>query len=207
MTKIKICGLTRPCDIDAVNTLHPDYVGFVFANSRRKVTPQQAYELRKRLASNIIPVGVFVNETIQHIYSLIQNGVIDAVQLHGNEDEAYIQQLKSLTVKPVIKAVSVQKAGDVQKYEQTAADYLLLDTPGGGTGKVFDWGLIGQTEKPYFLAGGLDASNVSQAIKQTTPFAVDVSSGVETNGLKDPAKIKGFIEASTRQHRSVEGYL
>ncbi|MCL2287381.1 MAG: phosphoribosylanthranilate isomerase [Firmicutes bacterium] len=193
MVKIKICGLTRLCDVDAINITKPDYVGFVFANSRRKVTPAQAMELRNKLTNEIIPVGVFVDETIENILQLAQNGIIETVQLHGKEDEKYIMRLKELTTVPIIKAVSVQQAGDVQKWALTAADYLLLDSKGGGTGQAFDWSLIGKVTKPYFLAGGLDVNNVVNAISQTTPFAVDVSSGVETDGLKDPGKINEFI--------------
>jgi phosphoribosylanthranilate isomerase len=193
MIKVKICGLTRLCDIDAVNIEKPDYIGFVFADSRRKVTPQQAMELRGELSQGIIPTGVFVNEKIEHIISLILNGVIDVVQLHGTEDEEYIEKLKKLTTKPIIKAVSVQKTGDVQKWASTSADLLLFDNKSGGTGQTFDWGLIGKTSKPYFLAGGLDVNNITKAINQTTPFAVDISSGVETDGFKDPEKIKEFI--------------
>ena len=193
MVKVKICGLSRKCDIDFVNVEKPEYIGFVFADSQRKVTPEQAFELRKHLVQEIIPVGVFVNEAIENILLLIQKGVIDIVQLHGNEDENYIKRLKELTDKPVIKAISVQNFGDVQKWESTTADYLLLDNQSGGTGQTFDWRLIGETQKPYILAGGLDASNVVQAINETAPFAVDVSSGVETDGFKDPIKIKKFI--------------
>jgi phosphoribosylanthranilate isomerase len=193
LTKIKICGLTRPCDIDVVNDEKPDYVGFIFANSRRKVTPRLAMELRNKLSKEIIPVGVFVDETIVNILPLVQNSVIDIIQLHGAENEEYIVKLKELTTVPIIKAVSVQHPGDVQKWDSTSADYILLDNKGGGTGQAFDWSLIGKTEKPYFLAGGLDAENVTSAINQTTPYALDVSSGVETDGFKDPGKIKEFI--------------
>ena len=191
--KVKICGLTRPCDIESVNIEKPDYIGFVFAESRRKVTPAQAKELRSKLATGIIPVGVFVDETTRNILSLVQNNVIEMVQLHGAESEEYITRLKELTTAPIIKAISVRHAGDVQKWALTAADYLLLDNKGGGTGQAFDWSLIGETTKPYFLAGGLDVNNIATAINQTTPFAVDVSSGVETDGYKNPAKIKEFI--------------
>ena len=195
MTKIKICGLTRPCDIDAVNFAMPDYIGFVFANSRRRVSPGQAMELRKRLNKEITPVGVFVDETIEHVLSLIQYGVIEVIQLHGAEDEGYIQRLKEMTDKPIIKAIAVNKSGSVQKWAGTCADYILLDNKNGGTGQTFDWGLIGEADKPCFLAGGLNAANVKRAIIETDPFAVDVSSGVEENGLKDFAKINEFIRS------------
>jgi phosphoribosylanthranilate isomerase len=194
--KIKICGLSRPADIEAVNAAKPDYIGFVFTESKREVTPEQALSLRKLLSPGIIPVGVFVDEPVINIFSLVRGGVIDVIQLHGSEsieNEEYIRKLKLLTDTPVIKAVSVQSRGDVQKRSGTAADYLLLDNKGGGTGEPFDWDLIGKTDKPYFLAGGLSAENIAGAIAKTMPYAVDASSGVETNGVKDPEKIKEFI--------------
>ena len=196
---VKICGLTRPCDIDMVNLEKPEYVGFVFAKSRRQVTPLQAAKLRERLEKGIIPVGVFVDEPIENILSLIQKDIIGMIQLHGKEDETYIQRLRELTGKPIIKAIAVEGEGDVWKGAETAADYLLLDRPGGGTGQPFDWKLIppgfkeGKEKKPYFLAGGLNLDNVEEAIRCTKAFAMDVSSGVETKGLKDPIKIKEFI--------------
>lgn len=193
MVKVKICGLSRPCDIEAVNVEKPDYIGFVFAESRRKVVPEQALELRRMLRADIIPVGVFVDERIDNILSLIRKGIIDIVQLHGTENEAYIQKIKTMTDKKIIKAISVQNRGDAQKWSNTAADYLLLDNKSGGTGESFDWGLIGKIETPYFLAGGLSIENIGEALTQTAPFAVDISSGVETDGLKDPLKIKEFI--------------
>ena len=193
MIKVKICGITRLCDIDAVNDVKPDYVGFVFANSRRQVTFEQVNELRKNLAKDIIPVGVFVNETIENISQLVRDDIIKMVQLHGMEKVEYIAKLKELINVPIIKAVSVKHSKDVQKWEATTADYLLLDNESGGTGQTFNWDLIGKTTKPYFLAGGLCVNNITNAISKTTPFAVDVSSGVETDGSKDPIKIKEFI--------------
>lgn len=193
LVKIKICGLKRPCDIQAVNHEKPEYIGFVFADSRRRVTPVQALHLRKALSPDICPVGVFVNETVDTIISLVRQGAIDAIQLHGDETEDYIARLKVLVSRPIIKAVPVLKAGDVQKWAHTCADYLLFDKKGGGTGESFDWDLIGKINKPYFLAGGLDIDNIGEAIRKTNPFAVDISSGVETNGLKDHDKIKSII--------------
>lgn len=200
MVKVKICGLSRIEDIEIVNLVKPDYIGFVFAESRRKVTPQHALELRKLLHPDIIPVGVFVNEQIETIMTIVKSGAIDIIQLHGSEDEHYIQKLKLQMNRPVIKAVSVQNKGDVQKWQGTIADYLLLDHKGGGTGESFDWDLIGEVKKPFFLAGGLHTQNVGKAIKQTTPFAVDVSSGVETDGAKDAKKIVEFIRRSQNEY-------
>ena len=194
MPKIKICGLSRHCDIEAVNAQNPDYIGFVFAKSRRQVTPEQAAALRKNLNPNIIPVGVFINEPPENILSLIQKGTIQMVQLHGTEDEEYIKKLKSVTDAPIIKAIPVQNPGGVQKWENTAADYLLLDNKTGGSGQNFNWDLIGKTTKPFFLAGGLNIDNIEKAIAAAAPYAVDISSGVETDGLKDPIKISEIIK-------------
>ena len=191
--KVKICGLSRVSDIEAVNAAKPDYVGFVFAESRRKVTPRQAADLRKRLLAGIIPVGVFVNETIDNIIPLVRAGVIEVIQLHGSETEEYIAKIKSLSGRLVIKAVSVTKEGDAQKRGDTCADYLLLDGKMGGSGKNFDWNLIGVIQKPFFLAGGLNIENVKRAIGKVNPFAVDISSGVETDGVKDGEKIKLIV--------------
>ena len=193
MINIKICGLSRLCDIDAANDAKPEYIGFVFAESRRKVTPQMALDMREKLDPAIIPVGVFVNEDPENIVSLAARGIIDVIQLHGSESAEYISRLKTLTDKPVVKAVAVLNEGDAQKWEETPADYLLLDGKGGGKGKPFNWDLIGNVEKPFFLAGGLCPENIGHALEKVKPFAVDVSSGVETDGFKNPSKIKEFI--------------
>ena len=193
MVRIKICGLSRLCDIYAVNAEKPEYIGFVFAESRRNVTPQRAFDLREKLDPDIIPVGVFVNEEPENIASLAQHGIIDVIQLHGSENEEYIGRLKALTDKPIIRAVAVLNEGDAQKRAGTLADYLLLDGEGGGKGRRFDWDMIGEVNKPFFLAGGLCRENIGPALEKVQPFAVDVSSGVETDGFKDPAKIREFI--------------
>ncbi|MCL2725136.1 MAG: phosphoribosylanthranilate isomerase [Polyangiaceae bacterium] len=193
MVKIKICGLSRLRDIDAVNEEGPDFIGFVFADSRRKITPEQALELRRHLRPGILPVGVFVNEEVDKIRSLVRNGIIDAIQLHGAETEEDVRKLRALTNKPVIKAIAVRNRDSVQEGAATEADYLLLDRQGGGTGRRFDWDLVGDVRKPFFLAGGLNADNVVEAVQTVDPFAVDVSGGVETDGWKDHAKIKEFV--------------
>jgi phosphoribosylanthranilate isomerase len=145
------------------------------------------------LVPGIIPVGVFVDELEDNIIALVNNGVIEMIQLHGSENEEYIANLKIAVNKPMIKAVSMQNRGDVQKWQSTIANYILLDKVGGGTGCAFDWNLIGKSDKPYFLAGGLNMDNLELALQTTAPFGVDTSSGVETNGLKDPLKIRAFI--------------
>lgn len=195
MTKTKICGLKSMDDISYVNELKPEYAGFVFLKGRaRYVTPIQAAEMQRSLDPSITPVGVFVNEPISQIASLFQNGIIRIAQLHGNENEAYVQELKNLCHCPVIKAFIIRTKEDVEKALAFSCDYLLLDS-GMGTGKTFDWTLIQQIKKPFFLAGGLNPENVAEAIGLTHPYAVDVSSGVETDGKKDYSKIKNFLHA------------
>ena len=201
MTKIKICGLSRPCDIEAANELKPEYIGFVFApNSKRYVTPEKAKELKQLLAPEIQSVGVFVNENPERVACLLNNGVIDIAQLHGTENEDYIKQLRKLTDKPIIKAFCIKTAKDIASIDQSSADYVLLDA-GAGTGTVFDWNLIQSIKRPYFLAGGLTPDNVRDAVRTLYPFAVDVSSGIETDGKKDKAKMAGLIAAVRKEDR------
>ena len=195
MTKIKFCGLTGDCDIDAANELRPEYVGFVFApKSKRYVTPERAAELKSRLEAGIKAVGVFVNDDLYHVAELLNRGVIDIAQLHGSEDEEYIGQLRQLTGKPVIRAFRIKTAEDIAEAEKCTADHVLLDS-GAGTGEVFDWKLIKNMKRPYFLAGGLSPDNVENAVEQLSPYAVDVSSGIETDGVKDKAKMAAFAAA------------
>ena len=194
MSKVKICGLRRMEDIAAVNNALPDYIGFVFAPSRRRVDERTASMLKERLDTRIMTVGVFVNEKAEAVADLHRSGVIDLVQLHGDEDAGYIARLKGLCDCPVIKAIGIGHELPLLAYEP---DYLLFDTLSeqrGGTGKVFDWGILNGFEgRPYFLAGGLTAANVAEAIKLLSPFCLDVSGGVETNGLKDMNKINEFV--------------
>ena len=201
MTKIKLCGLSRPCDIEAANELKPDYIGFVFASkSKRYVTYEKAMELKRRLSPEIQTVGVFVNEHPQDVAKLLQNGIIDIAQLHGDEDEDYMVQLRLLTSKPIIKAFRIKNANDMKAAQQSTADYILFDS-GAGTGTVFDWGLVKSIRRPYFLAGGLDVHNVADAVKELHSFAVDVSSGIETDGVKDKIKMAAFVAAVRKEDR------
>ena len=201
MTKIKLCGLSRLCDIEAANELNPEYIGFIFASiSKRHVTCEKAMELKSHLSPDIQAVGVFVNEPPQSIAKLLQSGVIDMVQLHGDEDEDYISQMRLLTDKPIIKAFRIETANDIKTAEQSTADYILLDS-GAGTGVVFDWALVKGIRRPYFLAGGLDIHNAADAVKTLHPFAVDVSSGIETNGVKDKSKMAAFVAAVRKEER------
>ena len=201
MTKVKICGLSRIEDIEYCNELLPDYIGFIlgFPKSKRNVSFEQAKLLKSKLNSSIKSVGVFVNADIDYICSLCDANVIDYVQLHGNEDDDYISKLKSKVDKPIIKAVRVQSKEDILSAETLNCDYLLLDTyvkdAIGGSGIAFDWSIIPNISKPYFLAGGLNANNVSKAIAICNPYAVDVSSSVEDGAYKSKQKIAEFISA------------
>lgn len=202
MSRVKICGLRRMEDVQAVNEARPDYAGFVFAKSPRQVTAQQAAVLRTGLSPSIVPVGVFVNEKQAVIEQLYRDGVIAAAQLHGQEDAAYLRSLKRDTGLFLIRAVRVRDKADVEQAQELApeTDLLLLDS-GAGSGLLFNWDLLRGFSGPYLLAGGLDAENVQKAIRLLHPFGVDVSSGVETNGFKDPGKIAEFV----RRARNVEG--
>jgi len=191
--KIKICGLFRDIDIDYVNDAMPDFIGFVFAKSRRQVSEGWAEAMRPKLRSEITPVGVFVNESLAKVAQLLNDSIIEIAQLHGTETEQYIQELKSLTNKPIIKAVRVLSQEDIVGAQDTVADFLLLDNGTGGTGESFEWSLVSKVKKPFFLAGGLNADNIEQAIVATSPYAVDLSSGVETGGMKDRGKILEIV--------------
>ncbi len=196
MVKIKICGLKRLEDINIVNKYKPDYIGFVFADSKRKVSHELASELKKNLESDIISVGVFVDASQNEILELFNNGIIDVAQLHGCEDEEYILSLKDKTNNKlgIINAIEMSRGIDLNEYANTQADYLLLDS-GKGSGKTFDWRLIRKDlDKEFFLAGGLDISNICQAIEEFEPYAVDLSSSLETDGFKDENKIREIME-------------
>lgn len=195
---IKICGLSREEDITMANTYKPNFIGFVFyPPSARYVSPEKAAQLKGKLALGISAVGVFVNEEISLIESLCAQGIIDMVQLHGDEDEDYIRQLKEVVQNPIIKAVRVKNAGEILAAEKLPCEYLLLDTYReynyGGSGEAFDHRVIPPIKKPYFLAGGLNASNMGKAARTCKPFAFDVSSGCETNGYKDDRKFMGVV--------------
>lgn len=199
MTKIKMCGLSRPCDIDYANQVMPEYIGFVFAEkSKRYVSPEKALELRRNLDRKIIPVGVFVNAEIDFIAGLVENKIIDIVQLHGTEDEQYINELRQTITAPVIQAFRIETPEDVKKAVNSTADYVLLDS-GGGSGKTFDHSLIQNINRPYFLAGGLTPENVGEISGRLQPFAVDASSSLETDGHKDLNKMSAFAEAVRRK--------
>ena len=207
MVKLKICGMRRPEDIEMANRHKPDYIGFVFAESPRKVSFEQAKELSELLSDAIVPVGVFVNEHIKLIVDLFKDGIIEMAQLHGDEDEKYIRNLKDKSIEetgkqiPVINAIEIKDGADYNdellKWRDSASDYFILDS-GKGSGKTFDWSLIDKESEFFknsiFLAGGLNSENLALAIEEFNPFAVDLSSSVETDGFKDEKKIKEIIE-------------
>ncbi len=196
MVKIKICGLKRLEDIEIVNKYRPDYMGFVFADTKRKVSHELARQLKDKLDPEIISVGVFVDAPKEEIIELFENGTIEMAQLHGLESEDYIKDLKAMTDNKliVIKAIEMSQDTDLLKYDSSNADYLLLDS-GKGSGKTFDWRLIRKDlKKDFFLAGGLNKDNVTQAIEEFEPYAVDLSSSLEVNGFKNEDKIKEIME-------------
>jgi len=194
--KIKICGLFRNQDIEYANIARPDYIGFVFAESRRKITPEKALELRKKLSPDIKAVGVFVNQDKNFIARLAENKIIDMIQLHGDEDNSYISGLKMLAGDTaIIKAVSVRDSSDIVETEKYNSDFILLDNGKGGTGEKFDWNLINENiREKIFLAGGINPENISEAVK-LNPYCIDVSSGAETDGFKDRDKIIQLVDA------------
>ena len=192
MTKIKMCGLSRIEDIEAANAIKPDYIGFVFAEiSKRRVSALEASKLKSKLDPDIKAVGVFLDDKLDFVASMLNLGIVDVVQLHGSEDEEYIERVRQITSKPIIKAFIIRSKEDVERAEKSTADYILLDG-GKGEGKVFDWGLLKDIKRPYFLAGGLNPVNASDAVKALKPYAVDVSTGIETDGVKDREKMTAF---------------
>lgn len=199
MSKIKLCGLSRKCDIEWANALKPEYIGFVFwSKSKRNVPPEKAKELKNLLSPDIKAVGVFVDEPIENVAELLNDNIIDIAQLHGGEDEEYIKKLRVLSDKPIIKAFLLKSESDAERAKKSTADYILVDS-GTGTGKSFDWELLKNISRPYFLAGGLCCENISQAITALDPYAVDVSSGIETNGCKDKNKMAAFVAAVRKE--------
>ena len=210
--KVKMCGISKVETIPAIVDAKPDYMGLVFAPSKRQVTVDEAKilveELHKQYAmkynsaveqsgnDEIKTVGVFVNETLDNLVTIAKEVNLDAVQLHGDEDEAFIQALKEKTDVEVWKAVQICSAADAEAWIDSSADMLLFDAyhkdERGGTGKVFDWSCLDEFERPFMLAGGIDSTNVARAIRTVLPYGIDISSGIETDGVKDDEKIKAF---------------
>ena len=198
MTKIKLCGMMRPADVIAAEEQGADYIGFVLtAGFRRSLTLDAFRELESfTLNGSAKKVGVFVNEPIENIAGLYADR-LDLIQLHGSEDGEYIRSLREQTGKPIVKAFTVRSEADIEAAGESTADYVLLDS-GTGTGKTFDHSLIKSIERPFFLAGGLNSENVGAAVKALQPFAVDASSGIETDGIKDKNKMAAFVSAVRR---------
>ncbi|MEZ7589583.1 bifunctional indole-3-glycerol-phosphate synthase TrpC/phosphoribosylanthranilate isomerase TrpF [Veillonella atypica] len=205
--KVKMCGISKVETIPAVVEAKPDYMGLVFAPSKRQVTVEQAKILIEELHKQCInhydtkvvkTVGVFVNETLDNLVRIADTANLDAVQLHGDEDEAFIQSLKERTNVEIWKAVQIRSAADVEKWIDSSADILLFDAyhkdERGGTGEVFDWSSLDAFERPFMLAGGIDSTNVARAIRTVRPYGIDISSGIETNGVKDDEKITAFTK-------------
>ena len=203
--KVKMCGISKVETIPAVVEAKPDYMGLVFAPSKRQVTVEQAKILIEELHKQCInhydtkvvkTVGVFVNETLDNLVRIADTANLDAVQLHGDEDEAFIQSLKERTNVEVWKAVQIRSAADAEAWIDSSADMLLFDAyhkdDRGGTGEVFDWSCLDEFERPFMLAGGIDSTNVARAIRTVRPYGIDISSGIETEGVKDNEKIKAF---------------
>lgn len=212
--KVKMCGISKVETIPAVVEAKPNYMGLVFAPSKRQVTVDQAKilveELHKGCAKKygsdtepdkndtIKTVGVFVNETVDNLVTIANEANLDAVQLHGDEDETFIQSLKERTNVEVWKAVQIRSAADVEAWIDSSADMILFDAyhkdERGGTGEVFDWSSLDEFERPFMLAGGIDSTNVARAIRTVRPYGIDTSSGIETNGVKDDEKITAFTK-------------
>ncbi len=190
-----MCGLRREEDVEAVNELRPEYIGFVFfPGSRRYVAPEAAKALKARLDPGIRAVGVFVDEDAETVARLLEEGVIDLAQLHGHEDETYLAELRRRTGKPLIRAFRIRSAEDALRAQDSTADMILLDA-GAGDGKTFGWSWLRGMTRPYFLAGGLNPDNAGRAVRELHPYAVDVSSGIETDGFKDRQKMSAFLQA------------
>lgn len=191
-TKIKICGLFRPTDIEYMNEVRPDYAGFILTPGfRRSISGEQAMRFRQKLDREIPAVGVFVDAPCEEVVSYLRKDIIQMAQLHGRETEEDILYIKAATGKPVLKAVKVQERSDVEAWPGSAADYLVFDG-GTGSGTAFDWRLLADIPRDYFLAGGLNAGNLKEALA-LQPYAVDLSSGVETEGVKDRAKMQAVV--------------
>ena len=194
MTKIKLCGIQRYEDIDVVNELLPDYIGFVFAKkSKRFISYDMAKVLKKRLDKRVKAVGVFVNESIENIIYLVRNDIIDLIQLHGDEDREYICKLKKYVNIPFIKAFKIKSKADINTLYKGGTDFILLDA-GAGEGKTLDESILKDFKDYYFLAGGLSPDNICEKMNTLHPFGVDVSSGIETDGKKDAAKMRKFVK-------------
>lgn len=192
---IKLCGLRRQEDIRIINEVMPEYAGFILAEGRRRtVTPEQMRSLTAQLKPGIRRTAVFLDQDPEWIIDLAKQDLMDVIQLHGNESDDTIRRIRKASGRPVIKAFRIDTKEDAKSAQKSAADYILLDHGNGGSGEAFDWSLIDAITRRFFLAGGLTPENVPAAIARTRPMAVDVSSGVETDHVKDAGKIRRFVQ-------------
>ena len=201
MTRIKICGLSRPCDVAFVNEARPDWCGFIidFPRSHRSVTPREALALRRQLAPGIVPVGVTVDQPVEAVAALLREGVVYVAQLHGTEDESYLAALRALAPgHPLWKAFTLRTPDDLTAALASGADMILLDSS-KGTGQTFDWSLLRGVARPFLLAGGLTPENIPRAVRAVHPWGVDLSSGVETDRRKDRDKILAAVAAARKE--------
>ncbi len=206
MTKIKVCGLRRPEDIAMVNEARPDFIGFIFDDTRRRyIEPAKAAALRAELSRDIQAVGVFVNAHPSFIRDVSELAGLDLIQLHGQETKEDIKMVQEVTRRPVIKAFRVETKEDLENAAASSADYVLLDNGAGGTGESFDWSLLRDFPRPFILAGGIGPENAAEAIAQCTPWGLDASSSLETDHRKDAEKINEFI-ARVRRADSITSH-
>ena len=205
MTLVKFCGITGSFGTEYVNVTRPDFMGMVFApGSRHRTDLSEALNMSRDLERDITKVGVFRDQPIEDILKIAdENGVIDMVQLHGSESEEYVDDIRTATDLPVIRAFTVSTAEEASRATESGADFIMFDT-GPGTGRTFDWSVLEDVKRPFFLAGGLTPENVGEAIERVHPYAVDTSSGIETNGQKDPVKMERFMEAVRAADRRIE---
>lgn len=195
-TRIKLCGMWREVDIEGVNAARPDYVGFVidFPKSKRSLTRERVAQLSSQVDDRIVRVGVFVDEPQEFVAELFDAGTIDVAQLHGHEDEEYIARLRAISDVRIWQALQVRDAAATERARASSADMVVVDA-GQGTGRVFDWSLVQGLDRDFILAGGLGPDNVAAAIEQVRPWGVDMSSGIETDGVKDPEKMRAAVAA------------
>ncbi len=198
-TRIKLCGMWREVDIEGVNAARPDYVGFVidFPKSKRSLTRERVAQLSSQVDDRIVRVGVFVDEPQEFVAELFDAGTIDVAQLHGHEDEEYIARLRAITDVRIWQAFQVRDAAATERARASSADMVVVDA-GQGTGRVFDWSLVQGIDRDFILAGGLGPDNVAAAIEQVRPWGVDMSSGIETDGVKDPEKMRAAVGAARK---------
>lgn len=198
-TRIKLCGMWREVDIEGVNAARPDYVGFVidFPKSKRSLTRERVAQLSSQVDDRIVRVGVFVDEPQEFVTELFDAGTIDVAQLHGHEDEEYIARLRAISDVRIWQAFQVRDAAATERARASSADMVVVDA-GQGTGCVFDWSLVQGLDRDFILAGGLGPDNVAAAIEQVRPWGVDMSSGIETDGVKDPEKMRAAVAAARK---------